>query len=274
MKVTKKLKRNPKATRVVSWNVCGLRAQLRKGSFLQFLESFKPEVMCLNETMLQDKHIQEIKAQIPKEYFSYWFCSQAKKGYSGVAILSLKEPLNVTYGMGVTQHDQTGRTITAEYQNYFLVCTYVPSAGNEVWRRDYRTKNWDLGLRSYLQELQKQKPVVWAGDMNVVHQDCDVYNIKGKSDWACCTPEERNNFGETLLANQMVDSFRFMNPRVKGWSYFSRKNVGARLKDQGWRLDYIVVSEALKSKIQEAYIRNDVMGSDHHPCVLSLLLSN
>lgn len=270
LKPLKKLKSNSESIRIATWNVCGLRALLKRNALVQLLEEEDPHILCLNETKLQENHVEQIKAQLPSTYYSYWNCSTAKKGYSGVAILSKTEPLNVTYGIGISKHDLEGRAVIAEYNRFYVVSTYVPNAGDGLWRLGYRTQEWDLDLRTYLDKLQKTKPVIWAGDLNVIHEDIDIHNIKGKEKCACCTPEERGNFSETLETNKFLDTFRMLNPGVKGWSYYPRRNVKAKEKGQGWRLDYIVVSQALKRSVMKAYIRDDIDGSDHHPCLLDL----
>lgn len=253
-----------KSLTVASWNVCGLRALLKKGTFPDLLTP-KPNILCFNETMLQDKHVPEVSAQLPQYPYQYFSCSQARKGYSGVAVLADSEPLKVTYGLGIPELDTEGRLIAAEFEEFTVVSTYVPNAGAGLVRLEYRTTQWDAAFRHYLGSLQRSKPVVWLGDLNVVHGDIDIYDIRGKEDWACCTPQERNSFATTLSHNHLLDTFRLLHPVERGYSYYSRRNRGAREKKQGWRLDYIVVSQVLQSSLQEAWIRGDVQGSDHHP---------
>lgn len=215
--------------------------------------------------MLQDKHVTEIQEEFPQYPYKYFSCSQARKGYSGVAVLTDMKPLTVSYGLGVPELDREGRLIAAEFKEFTVVSTYVPNAGAGLVRLDYRTQDWDVALRRYLGDLQRVKPVVWLGDLNVVHGDIDIYDIRGKDDWACCTPQERSSFSTTLQTNDMLDSFRLLHPGERGYSYYSRRNKGAREKKQGWRLDYIVISRKLENTLKDAWIRGDVMGSDHHP---------
>ena len=265
-KPSKLLKKEMTSLKLATWNVCGLRAMLKKGSLLSFLTSESPDIICLNETMLQSIHISSIKSQIPPNYHQYYACSSARKGYSGVAIFTQQEPLTIMT-QAIDKHDIEGRTLIAEYPGFYLVSTYVPNVGAELRRLDYRTEEWDEDIRGTLGRLQALKPVIWCGDFNVVHEDIDIYDIRGKEGYGCCTPEERGSFRKTLRETGMVDTFRYLNPGVKGWSYFSRRNVGARDKGQGWRIDYILASKELKENIREAYIRSDVDGSDHHPCI-------
>lgn len=253
-----------KSLTVASWNVCGLRSLLKKGT-LPDLFTPKPNILCLNETMLQDKHVPGVSSQLPQYPYKYFSCSQARKGYSGVAVLADSEPIKVTYGLGVPELDAEGRLIAAEFKEFIVVSTYVPNAGAALVRLDYRTLQWDTALRRYLDDLQREKPVVWLGDLNVVHEDIDIYDIRGKEDWACCTPQERNSFSTTLRSNDMIDSFRLLHPTERGYSYYSRRNINAREKKQGWRLDYVITSKTLEKHLKEAWIRGDVQGSDHHP---------
>lgn len=259
-----------KTLKIATWNVCGLRALLKKDGLSHLITAEDPDIICLNETMLQTKNIPQVTPLLPQPYIQYFSCSVARKGYSGVSILTKAKPIEVTEGLGIPKHDLEGRTLVAEYPNFYIVSTYVPNAGAGCCRLDYRTLEWDVDLRSFLSDLQEKKPVIWCGDLNVVHLDIDIYDIRGKETYACCTPQERSAFSRTLAETGMIDTFRHKNPGVKDWSYFSRRNVGARAKGQGWRLDYCVVSRELENTIERAYIRPDIDGSDHHPCLLVL----
>ena len=256
---------------ISTWNICGLRSMLKKGHLISFLSSESPDILCLNETMLQSKHIQEIKDKIPSSYHQYYACSSARKGYSGVAIFSKEEPIKVI-PQGIEKHDIEGRTLIAEYESYFVISTYVPNVGAELKRLNYRTEEWDSDIRKTLNFYQQIKPVIWCGDFNVVHLDIDIYDIRGKENSGCCTPQERNSFRKTISENSMIDSFRHLFPDQKAWSYYSRRNVKAKEKGQGWRLDYILVSDALKDKIVSCSIKNEFEGSDHFPCITVLNL--
>jgi len=249
--------------KIATWNVCGMKAILKKGDFQKFLQEEDPDILCLNETMLQEKYIHSVKQELPGCYYSYWNCSKARKGYSGVALLCKQKPLTVSYGIGTSKHDQEGRVITAEYSSCFVVSCYVPNSGGRGILM-YRTREWDKDLREHLDDLQHIKPVIWCGDLNVVHQDIDVYDARGKESMPGCFPEERHSFAVTMLLNSFMDTYRLMNPDERGFSYYKRKN---KTRTQGWRLDYIIVSCSLEEKVCEAYIREDFEGSDHRPCV-------
>lgn len=255
--------------KIVSWNVCGIRALLKKNLFLDLIQREDPDILCLNETRLQESQVAEIKKLIPNEYFSYFSCSSNKKGYSGVAILSKVEPKNVNL-QGIKQHDGEGRTLIAEFSDFFVVSTYVPCAGERLKRLDYRVQVWDADLRATLKQLGEQKKVVWCGDLNVVNEELDIYSLKGKEKSGCCTPQERNSFKKTLQDCQLIDSLRLVQPDSKVFSYYPRRNPKAKEKNQGWRLDYILVSEAMKDLIQNARIGSEYEGSDHYPVLMTL----
>lgn len=216
--------------------------------------------------------IPEFRLKFVNFSHQYWSCSKTKKGYSGTAILSKVEPISVELGIGKRKHDDEGRVITAEFDSFFVVSTYIPNAGQKLERLEYRTKEWDIDFRSYLKSLESRgKHVIWLGDLNVVHQDIDIYNIKGKEKNAGCTPQERASFTQTL-AEGFVDTFRALHPDEKKFSWFSAINPRAKSENLGWRLDYIVVSQALMPRIRDSLIHDDFPGSDHHP--IELVLSN
>lgn len=272
-KPSKILKTPLKTLKIATWNICGLRSMLKKGTLISFLSTESPDILCLNETMLQSKHIEEVRSQIPSCYYQYYACSTGRKGYSGVAIFSLQEPLTIS-PQNNSKHDIEGRTLIAEFPNFFIVSTYVPNVGAELKRLPYRTEEWDEDIRATLKTLQEIKPVIWCGDFNVVHEDIDIYEIRGKEKYGCCTPEERGSFRKTLQETEMIDTFRELNPGVKGWSYFSRRNVKAKEKGQGWRIDYILISKGLKNQLSSAYMRQDFEGSDHYPCIAVIAENN
>ena len=250
---------------IVSWNLNGIRAWIKKSSVLDFCRRDEFDVICFNETKLQDAHVSDIKANFPQDPYQCWSCSQAKKGYSGTAILSKTEPIAFTEGIGKSKHDNEGRTITAEFSDFFVVATYIPNAGQKLERLKYRTQEWDVDFRQYLKSLEnKGKGVVWLGDLNVIHQDIDIYNIKGKEKQAGCTRDERSSFG-VALADGLVDSFRELYPTTRKYSWYSTKSPQAKKDNLGWRLDYAVISRSLVPKLRDSKIYDDVDGSDHHP---------
>ena len=248
--------------KLISWNVNGLRACLQKG-FLEYFKEADADVFCLQETKLQaGQHDLELPG-----YYQYWNYAE-KKGYSGTALFTKKEPVSVTYGIGVPEHDQEGRVITAEFDKYYVIVVYVPNSQRELTRLDYRMQ-WEEAFLNYVKGLDAKKPVIYCGDLNVAHQEIDLKNPKTNHKNAGFTDEERNCFTK-VLANGFVDSFRYLYPEAKDayswWSYMGN----ARAKNVGWRIDYFVVSEKMKDQIKEAKIHPQVMGSDHCPVELDL----
>ena len=254
--------------KLISWNVNGLRAVINKG-FKDFFNNIDADVFCIQETKMQEEQIDNNINEIFKEYNTYWNSAE-KKGYSGTAVFSKVKPLNVTYGIGVPEHDKEGRIITLEFDNFYLVNCYTPNSKRELERLDYRMI-WEDEIRKYLIQLNKIKPVVMCGDLNVAHEEIDLKNPKTNRKNAGFTDEERNKMTELLNAG-FTDTFRYLYPDktdcYSWWSYMFH----AREKNAGWRIDYFIVSNSLKDKIQESYIFSDVMGSDHCPVGLDLKL--
>jgi len=249
--------------KLISWNVNGLRACVTKGFYEAFAE-LDADMFCLQETKLQEG---QIDLQLPEGYQGFWNYA-VKKGYSGTAVFTRIPPLSVTYGMGAEEHDQEGRVITLEFDQFFLVNVYTPNSQDELRRLGYRM-TWEDAFRQHLLALDKQKPVVVCGDMNVAHQEIDLKNPKTNRRNAGFTDEEREKFGMLLEAG-FADSFRALYPDLAGayswWSY----RGGARERNAGWRIDYFVVSERLREKILAATIHPDVWGSDHCPVGVEL----
>ena len=246
--------------KLISWNVNGLRACMQKG-FLDFFEKADADVFCLQETKVQEGQIElELKG-----YYQYWNYAE-KKGYSGTALFTKQEPLGVTYGMGVEEHDHEGRVITAEFEDYFVVTVYTPNSQRELTRLAYRMK-WEEDFLKYLKGLEDRKPVIVCGDLNVAHQEIDLKNPKTNHESAGFTDDERRCFGR-LLENGFIDTFRHFCPDVTGVYSWRSYMFQSRAKNAGWRIDYFVVSEALKDRLQDAKIHTAVMGSDHCPVEL------
>ena len=243
--------------KLISWNVNGLRACVGKG-FYESLAALDADVVCLQETKLQAGQI-DLSLE---GYETYWNYAD-KKGYSGTAIFTRRHPLSVTYGLGIDLHDHEGRIITAEYEDFYLVTAYVPNSQDGLRRLDYR-QQWDKDLRAYLKELETRKPVVLCGDLNVAHREIDLKNPKSNRKNAGFTDEEREGFQQLLDAG-FVDTFRHFYPDqtdiYSWWSYRFR----AREKNAGWRIDYFVVSEALRPLLESATIHTEIFGSDHCP---------
>ena len=248
--------------RFISWNVNGLRAVLGK-NFREAFEALDADFFCLQETKLQEG---QVELELPG-YHAYWNYAE-KKGYSGTAVFCRKEPLQVTYGMGIDEHDHEGRVITLEMGTFFLVCVYTPNSQDGLRRLDYRMA-WEDDFLAYIKRLDAQKPVIVCGDLNVAHKEIDLKNPQTNRRNAGFTDEERGKMS-TLLDNGFVDTFRLLHPNEEGayswWSYRFR----AREKNVGWRIDYFIVSQRLAAQVAEASIHAEVMGSDHCPVELRL----
>ena len=248
--------------KLISWNVNGLRACVGKG-FLEYFQKMDADIFCLQETKLQAG---QIDLDLPG-YHQYWNYAE-KKGYSGTALFTKKEPIRVTYGMQIEKHDHEGRVITAEFPDYYVVTCYTPNSQNELARLDYRME-WEDAWRAYLKGLEQNKPVIICGDFNVAHKEIDLKNPKTNRRNAGFTDEEREKF-TALLDAGFVDTWRYFYPDLEGvyswWSYRFR----AREKNAGWRIDYFCVSESLKDRLKGASIHTEVTGSDHCPVELTL----
>ena len=243
--------------KMISWNVNGLRAAVTKG-FLDVFKELDADIFCLQETKLQEG---QIELDLPG-YYDYWNYAQ-KKGYSGVALFTKDKPLNVSYGLGIEEHDKEGRVITAEFEDYYVLTCYTPNSQNELARLDYRM-TWEDAFLSYIKELAAKKPLVYCGDLNVAFAEIDLKNPKTNRKNAGFTDEEREKMG-TVLNSGFTDTFRYLYPDATDmyswWSY----RAGARARNIGWRIDYFIVSDSIKDKIKEAKIQSDIMGSDHCP---------
>lgn len=248
--------------KLISWNVNGLRACLDKG-FMDFFREADADVFCLQEIKLSQG---QLDLETPG-YHQYWNYAE-KKGYSGTAIFCKQEPVSVAYGIGVAEHDHEGRVITAEFPEYYVVTVYTPNSQRELTRLAYRME-WEAAFLAYLKGLEKNKPVIFCGDLNVAHKEIDLKNPKSNRRNAGFTDEERRCFTE-VLESGFVDSFRHFYPDLEGayswWSYMGQ----ARSRNVGWRIDYFVCSQALKGRLKDAKIHAQVMGSDHCPVELEL----
>ena len=248
----------------ISWNVNGLRACFNKG-FEDFFKSIDADIFCVQETKLQEGQIDFS----PEGYCSYWNYAE-KKGYSGTAIFSKKKPVSVTYGMGIEEHDKEGRLITLEFEDFYFLTVYVPNSQNELRRLDYRMK-WEDDFLSYIKALDKKKPVIFCGDLNVAHAEIDLKNPKTNRQNAGFTDEERAKM-TAVLESGFTDTFRYFYPDKEGiyswWSYRFR----AREKNAGWRIDYFITSKRLDEKLKGAKIHTDIFGSDHCPVELEIEL--
>ena len=248
--------------KLISWNVNGIRACVTKG-ILDYFKEMDADIFCIQESKMQEGQLDlELDG-----YYQYWNYAK-KKGYSGTAIFTKKEPISVSNGIGIEEHDQEGRVITLEYDNFYMVTVYTPNSQNELARLDYRM-TWEDAFKDYLNSLKAVKPVIICGDMNVAHKEIDLKNPKTNKRNAGFTDEERGKFSD-LLAEGYVDTFRHFYPDMENiyswWSY----RFKAREKNAGWRIDYFVVSDRIFEKVGDSFILGEIMGSDHCPVVLEL----
>jgi exodeoxyribonuclease-3 len=251
--------------RLISWNVNGLRACIKKG-FLDFFEAIDADFFCIQETKLQEGHVElDISG-----YEDYW-CYAEKKGYSGTAVFAKKTPISVIRNFGTEEHNDEGRVLTLEYENFYLVCTYSPNAQDGLRRIDYRME-WEDAFRAFVTNLDMQKPVIICGDLNVAHQEIDLKHPKANRGNAGFSDEEREKFTE-LIGAGFTDTFRYLHPDARdAYTWWSYRPKSARANNSGWRIDYFLCSDRLRDKIDKAYICPEIMGSDHCPVGLDIEL--
>ena len=251
--------------KLISWNVNGLRACVQKG-FVEYFKEADADIFCIQESKMQAG---QLDLELPG-YFQYWNYA-VRKGYSGTAVFTRKEPLSVSYGIGIEEHDKEGRVITLEFEDFYMVTVYTPNSQSELKRLSYRME-WERDFLAYLLRLQEKKPVICCGDLNVAHQEIDLKNPKTNRKNAGFTDEERACFTR-VLESGFIDTFRYFYPDKEGiyswWSYRFR----AREKNAGWRIDYFIVSPSLKDKLENAAIHTEIMGSDHCPVELDIRLA-
>lgn len=252
--------------KLISWNVNGIRACVNKG-FMNFFNEIDADVFCIQESKMQEG---QLELDLPG-YYQYWNYAE-KKGYSGTAIFTKKEPIGISYGIGIEEHDHEGRVITLEFDDFYMITCYTPNSQNELKRLDYRMK-WEDDFKAYLKHLEKTKPIILCGDLNVAHKEIDLKNPKTNRMNAGFTDEERGKM-TALLDDGFIDTFRYFYPEDEGryswWSY----RFKAREKNAGWRIDYFIVSDVLKDRLESADIHKDVMGSDHCPIELRINMSD
>ena len=255
--------------KIISWNVNGIRAVLKKG-FLDFMDEHDPDIICIQETKA---HKEQVELELDKYPYKYWNSAE-KKGYSSTAIFSKHKPINVINDMGIEKHDNEGRIITLEFKDYYLVTVYTPNSKRDLSRLPYRQNEWDVDFLSYMKSLEENKPVIFCGDLNVAHKEEDLANpnsnktTKSRPGNAGFTDEEREGFDNIINAG-FIDTFREFhkgNGHYTWWSYMG----GARARNVGWRIDYFCISPSLKSIMTDSSILPEVMGSDHCPIVLNI----
>ena len=249
--------------KIVSWNVNGIRAVLKKG-FLDFITDINPDIICIQETKANPE---QVELELNDYPYKFWN-SAIKKGYSGTAIFSKIKPININYDLNIDKHDSEGRVICFELDNYYLVTVYTPNSKRDLSRLTYRTKEWDVDFLSYLKKIEKNKPVIFCGDLNVAHKKIDLKNPKTNTKNAGFTDVERKGF-DNYINSGFIDTFRIFNKdegHYTWWSYM----FNCRAKNVGWRIDYFCVSELIKHKIKKSIILPDVMGSDHAPILIEI----
>ena len=249
--------------KIISWNVNGIRAIIKKG-FYDFIDEYKPDILCLQETKA---HPEQVDIKLNQYPYQFWNSAE-KKGYSGTAIFSKKEPLSVKNNIGIDKHDNEGRVIAVEFEDYFLVTVYTPNSKRELLRLEYRAQEWDVDFLKYLKKLEEEKPVIFCGDLNVAHKEIDLKNPKTNKRNAGFTDEERLGF-DNYIESGFIDTFREFEKgegHYTWWSYM----FNSRAKNVGWRIDYFCISQILRSKLAKSYILKDVMGSDHAPVAIEI----
>ena len=249
--------------KIISWNVNGIRAVLKKG-FLDFVNDTEPDIICIQETKA---HPEQVELSLDKYPYKFWNSAE-KKGYSGTAIFSKIKPLNINYDINIKKHDQEGRVICLELKNYYLVTVYTPNSKRDLSRLAYREKEWDVDFLKYLKKLEENKPIIFCGDLNVAHKEIDLKNYKTNKRNAGFTDEERIGF-DNYINSGFIDTFRIFNKdegHYTWWSYM----FNSRAKNVGWRIDYFCVSELIKNKIKKSIILPEVMGSDHAPILIEI----
>lgn len=274
-------------TKIIAWNINGIKAQLKKDDLFNLIEKEKPTIICFGETKIscktKEQTEEEMKLRVKGYKYRFWSPCIVKNGYSGTAILSKRKPLSVNIGLGKYGeddqetkknsksqfYDDEGRVITLEFNDYYLIHVYTPNSGQGLKRLDYRVNTWDKNFTKYCMDLQKNKSIIICGDLNVANEEIDIANPKGNRKNAGFTDEERNSFKGMLNKLKLIDTFRYKYPKEIKYSFWTYM-MNARKKNKGWRIDYFLVSEKLLPKVSESNILTEIMGSDHAPIILKL----
>jgi exodeoxyribonuclease-3 len=262
--------------KIIAWNVNGIRAMIKKKDLFTLINKEDPDIFCLGETKIScpyDEVEKVLNEHLESKYYNFWSPCKVKGGYSGTAIFTKKKPTNVIYGLKVddTDYDDEGRVITCEFSKYYLIHVYTPNSGQELARLDYRTNVWDNAFIKYILKLQSNKKVIVCGDLNVAHTEIDLKNPKTNLRTAGYTIEERESFTKLLEQTELIDTFRYENPDVIKYSYWSYR-FNSRVKNAGWRIDYFLIDKRLKKKLIESNILTEIMGSDHAPIIMEINL--
>jgi len=258
--------------KIIAWNVNGIRAITKKVNFNDFLKKYEPAIFCMSEIKVSCPFVElkeKLKNDIDGYKYRYYSPCAIKAGYSGTAIWSKKKPLNVLYGLPNKDHDLEGRVITLELKKYYLVHVYTPNSGENLKRLEYRVQEWDIYFRKYIKKLNKIKPVILCGDLNVANEEIDLHAPKQNTKNSGFTIEERTSFKKLLKDANMIDSFRYLNPELIKYSYWTYR-YNARMKNKGWRIDYFLINEKIKKKIKLSNIITEQKGSDHAPIILEI----
>ena len=256
--------------KIIAWNINGIRASMKTDDLYNLINTEKPHIICFGETKLScpiEPVSNELDIRLAKYKYKYYSTCSTKKGYSGTAIFSKKKPLNVTYGLD--NIDNEGRVITVEFNSFFLIHVYTPNSGEVLNRLKFRTEIWDTKFKHHLDNLQKKKPIVVCGYLNVANEPIDIHDPKHNTRTAGYTIEERESFKKILSSLNLIDTFRYKHPEVVKYSYWSYRNQ-AKKNNKGWRIDYFLVSNSIKKKIKQSDILIDVVGSDHAPILLNI----
>lgn len=258
--------------KIISWNINGIRALMKKNYLYNLIETEKPNIICFGETKISCPFFDtedELKKKIKGYKYRYWSPCLVKNGYSGTAVFSKKKPINITYGLGKKEIDNEGRVITLEFEKFYLLHVYTPNSGQGLKRLDYRLKTWDVEFRKFVKNLNKNKPVIVAGDLNVAHMEIDIHNPKGNKKSSGFTQEERDSFTKLLKDTKMIDTFRHLNPESEDYSFWSYR-FNSRKKNKGWRIDYFLIPKNNIKWVKKSSILIEILGSDHAPISLQL----
>ncbi len=258
--------------KIISWNVNGIRSIMKKNELYNLIENEKPDIICFGETKISCPFLdveEELKSKIKGYKYRYWSPCLVKNGYSGTAIFSKKKPLNVTFGLGSNSIDQEGRVITLEFEKFYLLHVYTPNSGQALKRLDYRVNTWDVEFRKFIKNLNKSKPTIVTGDLNVAHNEIDISNPKGNIKNSGFTKEERDSFSQLLNDADMTDTYRYLHPEKIEYSFWTYLH-NSRAKNKGWRIDYFLIPTENLNWLKKSEILTEVMGSDHAPVTITL----